>query len=535
MANAGHMPVLVAAVALASAGLLSAAEYDKSLLPKAYGVLGTERLLFPVDMGNWPAKIGAKHQLFVDDYLIKSKTGLTRQFHKFKRHPANPLWTPPKRMSFLVYVMRTPEGNFRLWYAQRVGAKNADGKVRRHPTGYLESDDGIRWRAPNLGVVTADGNTNNNYVFRKSLEGIFHDPREKDPSQRFKGLAHMEPDNDKTTEIFEGYWLYVSPDGIRWKLGRREPVAASLLSYGIPQTGVGDTSSWRWDSVLKKYICNAKFVLRGKYRAYGIAESDDLIHWSPPRMMFYRDALDPGGLQFYAHHTFNYESMWFGLIKTMEIFQPKGKSGHWKHCHLQLSISRDGRHYTRCPDRSPILPIPKNGLDMDYPCIAIGSPIRMGNELWFYYNDRRHWARPGPRPAWEKGKADLRLFLATLRVDGFASLNAGDKPGRVVTRPLTFAGGKLFVNAEVGEGGYVRAALRTAHPVMRQFVHRNKRPPWGKLIEPYTPANCNGVTGSTFAGRITWKGRPTLPPTADASPRLVFELKNAKLYSFWIE
>ena len=63
-----------------------ASDYDQSLFPKAYGVLVAENLLYPVDMGNWPVKIDTRGQLFVDDYLIRSTSQLTRQFHKLKRH-----------------------------------------------------------------------------------------------------------------------------------------------------------------------------------------------------------------------------------------------------------------------------------------------------------------------------------------------------------------------------------------------------------------------------------------------------------------
>jgi len=525
---------------------------DRSLYPKAYGILATEKLLYPVDMGNWPVKIDAKRQLFVDDYLLKSMSGLKRQYHEMKRHPANPVWKPPEWIGMPFYVMRDENGKFRLWYQVRTRYQNADGKARRHPTGYIESDDGLHWRAPKLGIVSAGGSTDNNYCFEKSLEGIFYEPWETDPSRRYKGLVHFEPDNDKTLEVFEGYWLYVSADGIHWKPDHEAPAATSLVSYTLPMSGIGDTSTWRWDPVLKKYICNTKFVFGGRYRAYGICESDDLIHWSRPQMALYRDELDPEGMQFYAHHTFNYESMWLGLIKNHLVFRdgtrnpfppsermkrPKGKrrGGGYKHSELQLTLSRDGRHFTRCPGRLRILPEPKKPtFDMDYPSLATGIPIRMGNELWFYYTDRRHVSSPGGRTG-PKPHGYYRLLLATLRVDGFASVNAGDRPGTLVTRPLTFNGTKLFVNAEVGEGGYVKAALREAHPTMKTFVPRDQRAPWGEMIDPYTPANCKPVTGNVFAGRITWRGRDSLQRIPKTSPRLVFELKNAKLYSFWIE
>ena len=40
---------------------------DGSLFPKAYGLLANEKLMYPVDMRDWPVKITGEHQLFVDD------------------------------------------------------------------------------------------------------------------------------------------------------------------------------------------------------------------------------------------------------------------------------------------------------------------------------------------------------------------------------------------------------------------------------------------------------------------------------------
>ena len=48
---------------------------DRSLFPKAYGVLASEHLMRPVDMSNWPVKIDRSRQLFVDDYLNSLAVG----------------------------------------------------------------------------------------------------------------------------------------------------------------------------------------------------------------------------------------------------------------------------------------------------------------------------------------------------------------------------------------------------------------------------------------------------------------------------
>jgi hypothetical protein len=40
---------------------------DRSLFPKAYGILASEHLMHPVDMSDWPVKIDRTRQLFVDE------------------------------------------------------------------------------------------------------------------------------------------------------------------------------------------------------------------------------------------------------------------------------------------------------------------------------------------------------------------------------------------------------------------------------------------------------------------------------------
>ena len=92
--------------------------------------------------------------------------------------------------------------------------------------------------------------------------------------------------------------------------------------------------------------------------------------------------------------------------------------------------------------------------------------------------------------------------------------------GELVTRPLTFAGGALFVNGKVDEGGYLKAELRDAS---------------GKTVEPYALGECRPITGDALEGRVTWRKREAIERAPATSHRLVFELKNAKLYSFWIE
>ena len=52
------------------------------------------------------------------------------------------------------------------------------------------------------------------------------------------------------------------------------------------------------------------------------------------------------------------------------------------------------------------------------------------------------------------------MGLAALHRDGFASLNADEDGGLVITRPFIFEGnGDLFVNADVAHDGELRIAV----------------------------------------------------------------------------
>jgi len=109
--------------------------------------------------------------------------------------------------------------------------------------------------------------------------------------------------------------------------------------------------------------------------------------------------------------------------------------------------------------------------------------------------------------------------LATLRRDGFASLDAGGDRGEITTRPVRFGGKRLFVNADVREGSLRAEVLDVG----------------GSPIEPFSLASCEPVRGKDgTAIAIGWRGAADLSPVAGRAVRLRFEVTGGKLYSFWV-
>jgi len=476
---------------------------DRDRFPEAYSILTSDHIMFPGNVTDWPMKIDSKRQLFVDDYCISSTENLTRRFHQPAKYPGNPLM--PGVPVAVLYDNKSAK--FRMWYNMN----------------YAESTDGIHWTKPDLGPEA-------NRVFSGpgEVRGFICNPDTADPKRRYEAVIERRAD-EKINEK-GGFYAYHSADGLHWKQSFKRPILKRTYSNMNPgpfwAKGVGDTSIFRYDPVLRKYICDAKFNIylpeekinrlgivqdnKPRLRLRAFMESDDLIHWSPERFLMFPDRLDPPDRQLYGHIGFVYESMWVGMIRAMRLI-PKG----FKQVDIQLSYSRDGRHWSRPGERNPLIPLgTDDGWDADYIGPTKIGPVVVRDELWFYY----FGARSAEREDVENWS--FAIGLAKLRRDGFASLNAGQAPGQIITRPMTFKGKKIFINADVAEGGWVKAALLT----------RDSEP-----LASYTLDDSIPLAKDTAKGRMSWKAEKEISRPGDSHIRLVFQLKNAKLYSFWIE
>ena len=123
-----------------------------------------------------------------------------------------------------------------------------------------------------------------------------------------------------------------------------------------------------------------------------------------------------------------------------------------------------------------------------------GGPLVVGDKLYIYYSAR----------AW--GHVDFKAAtgLATLRRDGFASMDAGDKPGTLTTRPVKFSGKYLFVNVDCPEG-----ELRA------EVLDKD-----GKVIEPFLLATSQPAKADSTLTEMVWKGGGDLSELADITGKL---------------
>ncbi len=176
-------------------------------------------------------------------------------------------------------------GRYRMYYRGSPGGGSFEHAC------YAESNDGIVWSKPDLGLVEWQGSRRNNIV----LAGLgthnftpFKDSRPGVPgAQRYKALG-------RGIEPRQALYAFVSEDGLRWRLASPRPVFTE---------GRFDSQNLAfWDSVRGKYRCYFRTPYRG-VRGIGVTESGNFLDWSAPRLI----ELDPPDAEhFYTNATIPY-------------------------------------------------------------------------------------------------------------------------------------------------------------------------------------------------------------------------------------
>jgi hypothetical protein len=109
-----------------------------------------------------------------------------------------------------------------------------------------------------------------------------------------------------------------------------------------------------------------------------------------------------------------------------------------------------------------------------------------------------------------------RLRRGTLRLDGFASLNASYSGGEALTHPLTFDGRELVLNYATSAAGSVRVEIQDAE---------------GHALPGYTMDDCPEMYGDQIQQPVSWNRGSDLGALAGQPVRLRLVLKDADVYS----
>lgn len=474
-----------------------------------------------------PINIG--RQLLVDDFLIEEKTNLKRTFHYPQYYGGNPVLEPDKPWEYTAtgYPYAAPfsdgvwyderDNKFKMWYSTGGGELNNQIGRFNAVTAYAISEDGINWEKPQLDVVKG---TNLVDTRIRDSNTIWLDKEEKDTSKRYK-LFNVE------NGFRDGRWRFVlkySSDGINW-------------SEGVAQSGdIYDRSTVFYNPFREKWVFSTRLSTdlgRSRsylehsdpetgvslvHRAFGTGIDKNNVFWFGP----WQDELKHPNPDFndvnpaiYNHDAIAYESLLLGFFTVWQGPENEiaGSLGIQKRNEVAIGYSRDGFHWHR-PDMSRFHSVNETEEAWNFGNVqsVVGSPLIIGDSLYFYMSGRRL-----NDFFWDSYSS---TGLASLRRDGFASMDADTDEGTLLTRELIFDEGKyLFVNVDASKGGQLLA----------EVLDKN-----GSVIEGFSKDECQPIKDNSTKIALKWRGERSLESLEGTPIKIRFYLTNASLYSFWI-
>lgn len=481
----------------------------------------------PIDVGR---------QLFVDDFLIET-TSLRREWHYPEKYEGNPVLRPETPLEInrpSNSTARVSSGGvwwdpkrkkYRMWYEAGFCSAAA----------YAESDDGLHWRRVDLDVVPGTNRLFPEGTMRFDTWVVTPDFAAEDPYANWRLFVRPPGPDAMCAFVAE------SPDGLHWSEFREVGLCgdASLCCYNpFRRKWVfslrNELGPWGLGGSRVRSYREASDFLAGANGSFRLGEStEDTVLWLQPDLQEPRDPglkLQP---QLYSVPVVAYESLMIGGFAVWK--GPENdeivKCGRPKIIDVCFAFSRDGFHFSRL-DRTPAIASERwasGRWDAGYVLAMPNLFVVEDERLLFYYgacsgNSKRLGVGGfccDLNGCYDQGASGV----AILRRDGFVSLrpNVGRKDGEIVTRPLTFSGRYLFVNADMGKGNLRAEVLDAA----------------GCPIRGFSAAESSVVTGDRVKARIDWKNGQDLGSVANRTVRFRFLIKAeavdaGDLYAFWV-
>jgi hypothetical protein len=488
-----------------------------------------------VDHGQhqWRTETGEDAPLFTVDALPTLRYECVDMPHGIrlvaqKATKSEPVITPEIARAVFLFggTLIHDEGVYRFWH--ECWPEEDIGKPNMGVANYLryaESDNGVDWRFPNLGVIEHNGSTRNNIVYGTMLTGndigyhggsVFKDPSAP-PEERYKGfhLGHIpdamyaefirkRPEAVDPYHANQGLFGAVSPDGIHWT-----PIREPLVAH------YSDTHNCcTYDVQQGKYVayCRNWFFRR---RTIGRMETEDFRNFPLPEDLFW-----PGA-------TMEPHDLWYSQPKTLmpgtidyHIIFPMRWSLPTDSFHFHLATSPDGVVWGFVPDASGRVPgdpvcSPGYAGEWDGGVVApgIGMVDLPGNKIGIMYAGspvpHKHARKPPlgkiAWATWTKG----RLVALESPQDAF-----------FVTQPITYAGSTMRINARTQFTGYIEVeALK----------------PDGSVVPGRGFADCDRVNGDDTDRLVTWRGEKNIGYAEGAQARFRFRMRSAELFSVRFE
>ncbi len=376
-------------------------------------------------------------------------------------------------------VYRNPKtGRYQLWYQAYAGEEARD-KTRRCVVSYAESEDGIHFTKPNLGLFDYNGIKDTSIVLvanggKSDRYGVsvVVDEHEPDTQRRYK-MAYFDFTTENGRE-YPGLSVAFSPDGIHWTKYPHGPL--SKVAYGnhgasVPFTDetnrpwdlpltMADAMDVFYDTPRKVFAIYGKMWIDGPdggmfwKHAGGRIESKDFIHWSKPQLVATPDEHDSPSVEFHTMPVFLYEDCYISPLQILN----RGVGGGV--VDIELATSRDGFKWDR-PFRSTFWLARSAKGNFDSGSIFVcPQPVVLEEEIRFYYGGYSQGATGS-----DDQKLTTGIGMVTMPRDRFAGIRPvalSDQPtlkkplkniGQVTLRPMDLKGiTRIELNADASAG-----------------------------------------------------------------------------------
>lgn len=457
--------------------------------------------------------------IFSDDFEEHHK--IAWRIEQAQQDPNNPLLEPKYPWDDAVVgcghgtALKDPiDGKFKAWtssLSEDLGYTRGQTNFRLT---YLESDDGVEWRRPQLDVCSFPGYAKTNILMdfesggRATYASVFIEPH-KNPQEPYEMFVFRDvffrnpnlcvagfdqsPGKDwlDAYNKYYGLYRYRSKDGIHWR-----PVEGPISLKS------GDTCYIHRDQ--EGYVSHHKDSLpapAGGFVAYDVGSGEIRVnfrrtspngtHWSERQIMMAADWNDHQADQIMEVGRYPYRDGFIGLTAIYHA--------NYQTMDLQFAASKDSMSWWRPLPRRPCLPnesLGEYGGGMIWPTRTL---IEHDGRLYIYYGaldalhgdlyekdqSTMHFHGAWCRASWEMGR-----FWAAVSAEG------GMCPGYLTTPPLEVEGKQLHLNAKTLQSGKIEVEL----------LDESK-----KVIPGFAREDCQPFDGDQKNAVVTWKKQSACP------------------------
>ena len=496
-------------------------------------------------------RIGSRLELLLDDHLIETMDSVRFVLHKPTPNDIAIEHDMPWEGNISYYHTVFKDGDtYKMYYrgADTPGDNEDNIYGFAHPVVcYAESNDGIHWEKPNLGIVEFNGSKDNNIIvdwLRGHTIAAFKDPNPNcNPDESYKAIVKRYVEG----KYAGGLYPLKSHDGINWSMMTETPVITK---------GTLDSQNLAfWDSEKKCYVAyhremrkeptsgsasnqgminnisKDKKILTPEeaeddrteildpdswtgFRDIMISTSDDFINWTDSELLSY-----PGSPSehLYTNQITQYHRaphIYFGLPKRYvpehnapsNLTEPDTGSSD-----ILFMSSRDGKDFKRWGE-ALIRPGPQKERWVNRNNLAAWGILETASRIPNTPNELSIYSIEG-----YKGTNGARMRRYTQRLDGFVSAQATLNGGVLTSKTISFEGKCLKINYSTSAAG----------SILTEIQDRN-----GRAIEGFELTNSVELFGDSVSQKVTWAGNPNLSKIEGKPIKLKFAMKDADLFSF---